>query len=46
VASPVPDADAVAAALEAAGGNVSQAWKDLGLRNRDQLRRLLRRYDL
>ncbi len=45
-AAAVPDADTVVAALEAAGGNVSQAWRDLGLRNRDQLRRLLRTYGL
>lgn len=42
----VPGPDVVEAALAAAGGNVSQAWKDLGLRNRDQLRRLIKKYGL
>ncbi len=42
----VPDAKAVAPALAACGGNGSQAWQQLGLRNRDQLRRLVRKYGL
>ena len=41
-----PDADTVRAALDAEDWVVSRAWSRLGLRNRYQLYRLIRRYGL
>ena len=41
-----PGEDAVRAALSATGGNVSQAAKKLGLKNRFQLYRLMKRHGI
>ena len=42
----IPSAEAIEAALRDRQGNVSQAWRDLGLSSRDTLRRLMKKYGL
>lgn len=42
-AGPAPDRDEVEAALARNGGNVSKAWRELGLSSRDSLNRLMRK---
>jgi two-component system, NtrC family, response regulator HydG len=43
-ARPAPSPDEIRACLEHSGGNVSAAWKQLGLSSRDALRRLIRKH--
>ncbi|MCU0659856.1 MAG: sigma 54-interacting transcriptional regulator [Polyangiaceae bacterium] len=45
-AGPPPTAQEVEAALERHQGNVSRAWKELGLSSRDALNRLLKKYQI
>ena len=44
--APAPTKEEIAAALAEAEGNVSRAFKALGLPNRDALRRLLKKHAL
>jgi two-component system nitrogen regulation response regulator GlnG/two-component system response regulator HydG len=45
-ARPAPGRDEIEAALARCQGNVSAAWKELGLSSRDALYRLLRKHDI
>jgi two-component system nitrogen regulation response regulator GlnG/two-component system response regulator HydG len=42
----LPEREEIEAALQRVQGNVSQAWKDLGLSSRDTLYRLLRKHNI
>jgi transcriptional regulator of acetoin/glycerol metabolism len=43
---PLPTRERVAAALQQSGGDVTRAWKELGLSSRDTLLRLLKKYGI
>lgn len=45
-ARPPPSVEEIRACLERVGGNVSAAWKELGLSSRDALRRLIRKHNI
>jgi len=45
-AHPPPTPDEIRACLARVGGNVSAAWRDLGLSSRDALRRLIRKHGI